>query len=357
MSNLQIADSKVRILSLAGNQKIDYLQQVKRLTVGNTINEYVNPNTLELTLASLGVDSENNAPNTFIGYEDDFSEDTLSNYTYTDTGGGQSISYDSSNQWLNFNGADNESQYLDYTISTTLTTGIFRARIQKTGDYPSDNNNGIRLYNSVTGTSDNNYYVIFNGGAYTSSITKTYGGSSESQNMSYDFDDQSKFYTFEVRFSPTEISFYVDDVLQSSFTTSDTNAIDVDSVQIITSQFNGRLNLIHFSEDGTISQNTIGYTDLSSQNLVELTYFYDSGFTLPKPVFDIERVTAQTTYLNTAVDDFRTTVRVDSNLSEYSLESDFGLTLTNTRTIPSDVSGGGGGGGVVVESGPTQTWY
>jgi hypothetical protein len=252
--------------------------------------------------SSYGLDSEGNDANTFIGYEDDFSEDTVSSYTITSSGG-TSTTYDSGNQWLFFSGADNENQTLDYTFEGTLTTGIFRARIQKTGEYPLDNSNSIKLYNSTTGKSQDFYYVVFNGSNYQSTMDKDYNGSTETQNISYNFDDQSKFYTFELRFSPESFSFYVDDVLQSTFDTTNNDSIDIDSVEIYFLQFNGRLNLIHFSENGTISQNTIGYTDLSSSSNTSITLpvFANNTLLRAKTILDISSSTKPKSFSATSV--------------------------------------------------------
>jgi len=271
--------------------------------------------------ASYGLDSEGNDPSVFIGYEDDFNTDTLANYTYTDTGG-PSISYDASNQWVFLNGEDNENQYLSYTFGGSLTTGVFRTSIRKTKDYPADNNNGITLYNSTTGDTDNYYYVLFNGGAYQSTMEKKYNGVTENQNISYDFNDQSKFYIFEIRFTPDSFSFYIDDVLQSTFDTTNNDSINIDSVKIFFSQFDGYLNLVHFSESGTISENTIGYTDLTETSTQSITL----------PTFtNIERTFNKTNLdISSSIKPKSTTLSV--NATEKIFAENLTLTLQNTSS-------------------------
>jgi len=74
-------------------------------------------------------------------------------------------------------------------------------------------------------------------------------------------------------------------------------------VEIYSLQFNGRLNLIHFSEDGTISQNTIGYTDLSSSGNTSITLpvFANNNLLRAKTILDISSSTKPKSFSATSV--------------------------------------------------------
>lgn len=112
------------------------------------------------------------------------------------------------------------------------------------------------------------------------------------------------------------------------------------------------LTLASLRVDSEGNTNTI--EDLSSQNLVDTTYVYDSGFTLPQPIINIQRVNSFKNYSNSAISGLITRIQSVSNISDYELDG--AIALTNTRSIVSDVSGGGGGS-EPVSSGPIQTWY
>lgn len=106
-----------------------------------------------------------------------------------------------------------------------------------------------------------------------------------------------------------------------------------------------------YNEGGSV------YTDLSSQNLVELTYNSESGFTLPQPIINTQRINSFKTYSNSAISGLITRIQSVSNISDYELDGS--ITLTNTRTITTGASSGGDGdgGSEPVSSGPIQTWY
>lgn len=172
-----------------------------------------------------------------LSFSDDFSTNTLSNYTIV-SGSAVNETYDAANQLINVGGGDNYAGYIWYDAGATNlpSEGTFRMRVLKTADYPSDNDvnwiigNTPATWNTNPNTTqaieNYSFAILYNlkGSAYTNnppsiivngSVVETHGTT-----PTYHYDDQSAYHTFELYWntSTKTISFYIDESLNSTHT-------------------------------------------------------------------------------------------------------------------------------------------
>lgn len=336
MSDRFIADSRTKILSLPSDQVIKPVSEVQRLTVDTSMKPYVNPNTLTYKIAKYGLDSEGNAEGTVLGF-------TL--------GGLYGQKYNKSGFPTTADG--------NGTISLPMSSPTF--------------------YSSISWGSlgDNYIYVIL--GYFKPPTTGSYTFYTSS-------DDGSAVWIGDAALNGGSTA--ADAVVNNNLgggqgNTERSGSITLTAgefypIRILTSEGGGGDNLTfswagpslskttdlsqyyYYVGDGSnfadSSAQTVGYADLSGDDAELTEYNIDPNYTLPSNINFVhrQRILSSTSHLNTVVTGFKTSVRADSKQTQYTITSDTGGTITNTRTIPSDVSGGGG---TVVQSGPTQTWY
>ena len=181
---------------------------------------------------------------------DDFSTNTLSSYNFVNDwteGGSWSYSYDSSNNWVELYTENNIGGYIENTGHKLPNTGIVRVKVKKINDYPNDNTDYIQVSNG-----DSYYRVKITGSNYDSEIIKQVNGTiTDSSLISYSFDDESSFHTFEMHYSPERISLYVDGTHKASLDTTDTTDISPQYYRYRVGQFDGYLSQYDIDEIGT----------------------------------------------------------------------------------------------------------
>ena len=183
---------------------------------------------------------------------DEFTTNTTSSSEYAITNTSTAATWNNSG-YIYFNTGDNHSSEIEWTPSDgqpLRSEGRVFAVFQKTADWPSDNASDIYLKHS-NGT---DYYTVrYAGSAYQSYITKTVSSSvTDTQNISYNFDDQSSYHTFELQWSSDTIKFYVDGTLQGTLTPSNnTTPIEISSVNFFFTQIQGPLTAIGYQDYGS----------------------------------------------------------------------------------------------------------
>ena len=172
----------------------------------------------------------------FFTIEDPFDTDTTgaSHYTYTNSGGGQSKSHNSTYGFVKFNGADNHNFDFYWEPGGPLPpSGYLWLNMKKTEDYPLDNNGGMSVgRRTYDGSSYTYYHKIFAGICGTNyqqqiflsddANATTYGAT----NVPYRWDTESAYVNFYLVWTPTSAKFYVNGTLNAS-TTWTTSQYDI----------------------------------------------------------------------------------------------------------------------------------
>ena len=178
---------------------------------------------------------------------DEFTTNTTSNSEYTWTYTGTAWSWNSSG-YVYVNTGDNFYTQLEWTPSngqTLNSSGRAFIRFLKTADWPADNNSYIGLMHS-NGT--DYYRATYSGSAYQSTVSKFINDTAtDTVNMSYNFDDQTSYHTFEVQWNVDTIKFYVDGILQSTLVPSNnTTPIEISSIIWYNNQIQGNIDAIGY---------------------------------------------------------------------------------------------------------------
>lgn len=374
MSNDFVADSKLRILSTNGAEVKKTVAKVERITATTDVMPYVNPNTVKLTLGKLGVDSENNPPgppsipvtNGLIARYNASSfntgtqtwEDLINSYDAPVSRGTVSVGTSPvGGDPVVYGGTGDGITWPTGILPSTFT--IFHVSRYRDGTrgriWQGQSNNWL------DGFHGNKAGCAFHDGWIANSGTDVFGYNwvlSTSQNSLY----RGEGTTYGTSGGSSSTRLTINHGLYSEYSDWEVAELIVFDRHLSSAEYisvEGWLAAIYPNSTtvtASVSGNYVGYTAVSTQ---EQIYNVDPNYTLPSNVsfYHIESIPSTTTYLNTAITGLKTKIRVDSNITSYSLSSDTGATVTNTRSIISDVAGGGGGGGGEVVVGPTQTWY
>lgn len=172
-------------------------------------------------------------------FEDDFSSNTLSNYTQS---GGGSFSYDSTNDWVFVNLADNITRYLTFTAPSNAffpNSGTFEMIFQKTNDYPGDNSQSMYIKQS----SDTFYEFGVSGSNYGGAEVKKFVNDNlvDQKIGKYDFDDETSFHKFQLVYSPNFLEGRVNGVPVVRMNTSNSNVLNANVFEVRFAQVDGRL--------------------------------------------------------------------------------------------------------------------
>jgi len=141
----------------------------------------------------------------WVGYSDNFSDNTIGNYTVTTTGGpGITFTWDPVGKRATATvGESNAMEFSDAV--TASTSGVFSIDFNPTVGYPSHGGIWIRLYEDAT-----NYYEIANFDAYvapdlTGVVRKVVNGVAEEQTFTTEY-TQTNTYNLTITFSPTQVT-------------------------------------------------------------------------------------------------------------------------------------------------------
>jgi len=176
-------------------------------------------------------------------YEDDFTSDTLSSYTWTYTSA--SSSYDATNDWIEIRTGDNYNATAEWDINN-IPEGHAEIIYTKHADYPTDNNTYLALMEDA----DNCYYFDFRGSGYgTNRVRKFIGGSEVDSDTGPTSTDSNSEHTFKMWWSPTRLTFVHNGTIETDLLTSDTTQLDVSSAKLRVSQSDIDWKLIYITED------------------------------------------------------------------------------------------------------------
>mgnify|MGYP000666348472 CR=1 FL=1 len=183
---------------------------------------------------------------------DEFTTDTTSSSEYTFTNTNTAATWNNAG-YIYVSTGDNHYSEIEWTPSDAQPLrdeGRVFAVFHKTADWPSDNACYIDLKHS-NGT--DYYRTEFKGSAYPSSMIKTVSGSNtDTQSLSYSFDDQTSSHTFEVQWNSDTIKFYVDGTLEGTLTPSNnTTPIEISSFALHLNQIQGTLTAIGYQDYGS----------------------------------------------------------------------------------------------------------
>lgn len=183
-----------------------------------------------------------------VKFVDNFETNSLSQYTTFFSvpewnNSGTSIVHNSTEKCAVITTADNKGIGLLYTLPENqyfAESGIFKLELQKTADFPADNNNYFIIYNE-----DETSYirVLISGSSYGDAVLERIidGVTVDSATSPYDFDDQSTSHTFEIRYSKNKLKFLVDDTEQILIDNISNNTMLFKKFAIDSLQFNGKL--------------------------------------------------------------------------------------------------------------------
>ena len=186
---------------------------------------------------------------TFNYFIDQFTTNTTSNSEYVWTYTGTAWSWNSSG-YVYINTGDNYFSQVVWTPSNGRalgTSGRAFVKFLKTADWPADNHSHINLLH----TNGTDYYrVNYSGSAYQSTMTKTISDSvTDTLNVSYNFDDQTSYHTFELQWNDDTLKFYVDGTLQGTLVPSNnTTPIEISSISWYFNQIRGNLDAIGYQQ-------------------------------------------------------------------------------------------------------------
>ena len=232
-------------------------------------------------------------------FADDFSIDTVSDYSikkWAQNGNTSSLTVThNSDGNLFVNGADNTFIGI-WRTATYGATGEINFKAKKTKDYPSDNNGGIYIAETLPtdsefdiGNSVDNYiFIPLTGSSYNNQYKKVVNGVEvDSDNVGNGSWNSSDYHDFKLEYSESQITLSMDDVVVFSKTFSDDTIISPTAIGLVFGQIDYHLD--SFSVIGDTRKEikpTVGSvsTNIFNDNAVftyEGTERTDTGF-LPK---------------------------------------------------------------------------
>jgi len=176
-------------------------------------------------------------------YEDYFTADTISNYTWTLNSA--SRSYDSVNNWIEIRTGNNCNAVAEWNINP-ISEGYAKIVYTKHADYPTDNSSYISFQ-----VDENNYYLFgFRGSGYGKNyISKKIAGTVVDRKDASTSTDSNSEHIFEMWWSPTRLVLKHNGSLDTDLSTTNTDQLNPSNVKLRIGQSDIDWKMIYISKD------------------------------------------------------------------------------------------------------------